>query len=109
MIPTKVFIINKGAHDHSAARKYGEIVYLSKGTLSKYATGRMFRQFTAVLANSTEDDYILLTSLTVMCVIACAIFALKHERLNLLLYKDDSYVVRKLLLKGDENEQEADV
>lgn len=100
-MPT-VYVINKSPHDFHEAERYGTLVFLSKGSMSKYAVNRIFRQFTDGLAKSNADDYILLTSLTVMSVIACCIFALRHQTLNLLLLKDDKYVCRKLDLKGEE-------
>ena len=98
---SNVYVINKCPHDFHEAEKYGTLVYLSKGSMNKYAVNKIFRQFTSALVQSKPDDYILLTSLTVMSVIACCIFVLKHETLNLLLFKDDSYVCRKLDLKGE--------
>lgn len=100
----KVFVINKAAHDFSKAERFGELIYLSKGAINKYAISRIYRQFQTIMDNSHEDDCILLTSLTVMCVIACCLFAVKHQRLNLLLFKDDDYIVRTIDLKGDECE-----
>lgn len=96
-----VYVINKSPHNFQPAEKYGTLVFLSKGSMNKYAVNKIFRQFTSALDNSTADDYILLTSLTVMSVVATCIFVLKHQTLNLLLFKDDSYVCRKLDLKGD--------
>jgi hypothetical protein len=95
-----VYIINKCPHDFHEAERYGTLVFLSKGQMNKYAVNKIYRQFEEALGKSTADDYILLTSLTVMSVVACCIFVLKHQMLNLLLYKDDSYVCRKLDLKG---------
>ena len=103
-----VYVINKAAHDFHEAERYGKLIYLSKGSINKYAVNRIFRQFTEALEKSQADDYILLTSLTVMNVIACCIFALKHNALNLLLFKDDGYTVRKLDLKGDDDGKETD-
>lgn len=96
-----VYVINKSPHNFQPAEKYGTLVYLSKGSINKYAVNKIFRQFTEILERSNADDYILITSLTVMSVIATSIFALKHQTLNLLLFKDDSYICRKLDLKGD--------
>jgi hypothetical protein len=93
---TKVFIINRGVHDFACAKRFGELTYLSDGPVSKYATTVMMREFSKALKDSTEEDYILLTSLTVMCVIACVIFAMKHKKLNLLLLKDNDYTERRL-------------
>ena len=101
-----VYVINKCPHDFHKAERYGTLVYLSKGSMNKYAVNKIFRQFTCMLSKSKPDDYILLTSLTVMSVIATCIFVLKHRTLNLLLFKDDDYCCRKLDLKGEEDERE---
>ena len=82
----KVYVVNKGGHDLSAAEKWGELVFLSKGTMNRYATSNIYRKFVKRLENSSPQDYILLTGLTVMSAIACSIFVRKHGRLNLLLY-----------------------
>ncbi len=108
---TKVFITNKGGHDFSAAEQYGDFVFLSKGSINRYSVGRMYRQFAQGLTYSKENDYILLTSLCVMNIIACVIFALKFNRLNLLLFKNGGYVERTLdfstldEMEGDEDDE----
>ena len=85
-MPT-VYVVNKGSHDHSDAERFGELVYLSEGSINRYSTNSMYREFYPVLLKSKPEDYILPTGLTIMSNIACAIFAILHERLNLLIYK----------------------
>lgn len=94
---SKVLVLNKGAHDFSRATKYGEIVYCSEGALDKWNTSQMVRELLPHIKNSSPDDYILLTSLSTLCSIACAMFTQKHGRLNLLIYKDDGYVTRRVV------------
>ncbi len=96
-MPT-VYIINKGVHDFSAAKKYGELHYLSLSAMNRYATNNIFRQFYPALVKSNPDDYILITSLNTLNIIATVIFALKHKKLNLLIHKPNtnSYIERKL-------------
>ncbi len=94
----KVFIVNKSAHDFSPAEKYGKVVFLSEGSMNRYATNSMVRQFEALMEGSEESDYIVPCSLNVMNSIACAIFAHKHGKLNLLLFKDGSYIERNHVL-----------
>lgn len=94
----KVYVVNKGPHDYSPAREFGELVYLTQGTISKYDVGQMYRECAPILQRSTADDYILITSLTSLCVVACSIFAWRHGRLNLLLYKGNAYTVRTIVL-----------
>lgn len=95
---TKVFIVNKGGHDFSGAETYGELVYLSEGSLNRYAVTNMYRKFAEVLKHSTKSDYILLTGLTTMSAIACSIFGYLHGRLNILIFKQGHYVDRSILL-----------
>ncbi len=94
----KVYIVNKSAHDFSAADKYGEIIFLSEGSLNRYATNSMIRQFELIMKESKPEDYIVPCSLNVMNSIACAIFSRKHGTLNLLLFKDGNYIERNHVL-----------
>ena len=94
MAAKRVFIVNKSSHDFEPAKKYGEIKYLSEGSMNRYATNSMVRQFSEVMELSQADDYIVPCSLNVMNSIACAIFAHKHGCLNLLLFKDGTYIER---------------
>ena len=92
MATKKVFIVNKSSHDFKPAEKYGEVIFLSEGSMNRYSTNSMIRQFSDVMENSSKNDYIVPCSLNVMNSIACAIFAHKHGCLNLLLFKDGLYI-----------------
>ena len=93
-----VFIVNKSSHDFREAKKFGELVFLSEGKISRYATNSMVREFTDLMKDSSPDDFIVPCSLNVMNSIACAIFAHKHGTLNLLLFKDGNYIERNHIL-----------
>jgi hypothetical protein len=91
--------VNRSSHDFSAAQRYGELHFLSEGPISKYAVTKIYRQFAEDFRQSTPDDYVMISGLTVMVSIACASFAFLHGgRLNLLIFKDGKYVERKLML-----------
>jgi len=94
-----VFIVNKSSHDFSAARNYGDVIFLSEGPMNRYSTNNMMRVFTERMKDSTEEDYIVPCSLNVMNSIACAIFAHKHSKLNLLLFKGGIYIERNHVLR----------
>lgn len=96
-MPT-VYIINKAVHDFSAAKMYGDLHYLTNKPINRYATNKIFRHFHNILDKSEPEDYLLITSLNVMNIIAAAIFVLKHKKLNLLIHKTDNntYVERRL-------------
>ena len=93
-----VYIVNRSSHDFSAAEPFGNITFLSEGSMNRYATNSMIRQFELAMIKSTENDYIVPCSLNVMNSIACAIFAHKHGKLNLLLFKDGKYIERNHVL-----------
>ncbi len=94
----KVFVVNRSSHDFSEAQRYGQIVFLSEGPMNRYATNNMVRSFEEVMSESEPSDYIVPCSLNVMNSIACAIFAHKHGRLNLLLFKEGKYIERNHIL-----------
>ena len=99
---SKIYVINRAAHDYSGAERWGKLVYLSDGPVNRYATNKIYRAFEDVLSESSPEDYILLTGLTVMSSIATAIFAHKHSRLNLLIFRPNThtYAERRLVFKN---------
>ena len=98
MTTKRVYIVNKSGHDFGPAEKYGEVIFLSEGSMNRYATNSMVRQFGELMILSNPEDYIVPCSLNVMNSIACAIFAHKHGTLNLLLFKDGLYIERNHIL-----------
>ncbi len=93
----RVYIVNRSAHDYSRAEAFGDLVYLSSGPMSRYEVNNMVRQFSEGLATSAPSDYLVMSGLAMMNSIACAIFTLKHHRLNLLLFKNGTYVERNVV------------
>jgi len=97
----KVFLVNNGGHDYSKATKFGELITLSEGLVTKFHVTKMMRMFRPLIG-SNSGDFILLSGPTVMSCIACALFAALHGRLNLLLYRpdeagEDHYLVRRIV------------
>ena len=83
----KVYIVNKSSHDFSSAEKFGKLIFMSEGRMNRYATNDMTRKFSDAMRNSEKEDFILPCSLNTASIMASVIFAQKHGRLNLLLYK----------------------
>jgi hypothetical protein len=93
---TKVYVLNRGAHDYSDAERFGELVFCTEGSLDKLDVQQMYRELEPILAYATEEDYIILTSLSSLCAVACSIFTNIFGRLNLLIYTNNGYVAREL-------------
>lgn len=93
----RVFIPNKANHDYSPASRYGALRFLTVGYIPKFNLNSMLRAIQDGLKDSTENDYVMLTSLTILNVLTCTQFAMMHGRLNLLLFKDNDYIERRLV------------
>lgn len=96
----KVYVVARGLHDWSLAAQYGELIFLSNEPFGRTAVSNMVRKFAPGLADSKPEDYIVVTGLSVMCSLTCVLFALKHRRLNLLLFDaaTEKYIKRTLML-----------
>ena len=95
----KVYIVNRGGHNYDDAERFGQLVFCTEGSIDKLDTSQIFRELTDSFEGSHPEDYILLMSLASLCSVACAMFAAKHNTLNLLVHTNDGYVARHLNLK----------
>lgn len=100
----KVYITNLGPHDYSEAEKFGELVYCTQGLVDKLDVAQMHRELSASMERSESTDFILLTSLTSLCAVACALFTWKHGQLHLLIHKGDGYIKRSLFFDKSNKE-----
>lgn len=92
-----VWVLNQSGHDYSEAEKYGTLRYLTKGKVDAYASNKYYRIYADALQAMKEGDYILLTGLASMNLILGWIIGFKGFSLNILLYKNRKYIVRKLV------------
>lgn len=94
----KVYIVNKGSHDYSDAEQYGEIIILSEaGKISRHSPSTIFIEFMKELKNSSIDDYLLLSGLSLVNAIAAAIMSRLHGKVNFLIYHQS----RRTYIKRD--------
>lgn len=92
----KVLIVNRSSHDFSQAEIFGDLTFMSEGSVSRFSVSKIYRLFQPFIDKSNKTDYILLTSMNILCSIACGMFGAKHGRLNLLLYdpRNKNYLER---------------
>lgn len=91
-----VFIPNRSRHDFSGAERFGTLKFLTTGIINRLEIAQICRVVEAGLEESNPNDLILPSSLTVLSAIASAVFALKHGRLNLLIYCAGDYLERNI-------------
>lgn len=95
----RVFIANQSGHDFSPAERYGTLFYATKGLINRFSVNYMARTWAAALKDSKPNDYILVTSLTILTCIGCAIFGHLHGSINLLIYRNSKYISRRICFK----------
>jgi hypothetical protein len=98
-VPKKVYVTNKSGHNFQDALRFGdEIIYLSEGRVSPFAVNSLYRDFAEALRDSTPEDYLVMTSLPILSIIAASILARKHGRLNILIYREGKYCERNIMV-----------
>lgn len=102
----KVYIVNRAGHDFSRAEEFGELVFLTEGPINRFSLTAMYRIFNEGLEDSHKDDYILPTGYSIMTMVAAIIFSHMHGKINVLLYKDNKYMARSLVLDGSQEREE---
>ena len=101
-VKAKVFVINDSGHNFAPAQAFGELVFMTKDEVNRFNVTQMKRSFTPFVNSSSPQDFVLHSGPGVMSAIACSMFAAKHGRLNLLLWRagkdgDEGYVLRRLV------------
>lgn len=99
-----VFVPNKSPYDYTKAWDFGDLVFCTEGELNSMDVLTMQKDLEDAMADADPEDLILVGSLTSLCSVACAIFAHRFGRLNLLLFKNGSYVVKKLVFNNPQKE-----
>ena len=92
----RVYIPNKNPHDYSGAWDFGELVFCTQGELHRLDALTMQAEIERSMVDADEDDYVLVSSLTSLCSIACAVFASRFGKLNLLIFDNGKYHARTL-------------
>lgn len=97
-----IYVTNKSCHDFSDACKFGDLVFISEGPIQRTKTSVMYRYTWKALAKSRPNDFLLVTGMTIMNIIAASVMAHLHGRINLLLFDPnhkDKYLERTILLE----------
>ena len=97
----KVYIPNKSFHNFSDAKRFGELVFCTEGTINREDVQTITRLVVTAMEEAEAGDYIMISSLSVINSIMCGIFAGRFGRINFLMFDDEMqrYVSRKIVLQ----------
>lgn len=98
---SKVFILTDGGHDYSDASRFGELTYCRVTVKNKYDLAQMFRELRKSFDDSTQEDFLVLSSLASLCCVATAILTELHGRVNFLIFEQGRYIDRTVVLTND--------
>ena len=99
----KVYVTNFSGHDFSKAEKFGEIAWITRGYVSFHSLDRVKFRICEEVDKSSEDDYLLLSGIPIICVLCATYWLWKHKKCKMLVHdkkKDGEY--RELLI-SDKN------
>ncbi len=91
-----VWIPNKAGHTFADAERFGELRYLTEGTVNRYSANSMYRTFSEQMENAHSYDFLLVSSLSILNSIASGILAYKFGLVNYLLFKNGVYLERSV-------------
>jgi len=88
---SKVYILNDGGHDYSAAVEFGELTFLNIPYTTMQDIPQAYTFIKDGLKDATEEDHLLIGGPASMNCIATAILAEWYGRVNFLLFRGDRY------------------
>lgn len=107
-----VFVPNRGGHNYSAAEDFGKLVFLTEGNIRRFAVSTHYRVMIEKMRAAHREDFVLVSSLSILNSIATGILARRFGQVNFLLFHDGVYVQRSVnfdsLLAEDITEIEYD-
>lgn len=93
-----VYIVAKGEHDYTQAKKYGTLVFMfdEDHKANVFAPDALIRQIKDKLANSTPEDYLILSGSMLPAALTFFEMLDRHAVVHNLLFsfRDGEYEVR---------------
>lgn len=96
----KVWITNYAGHDYEPAKKYGELVHITKGFISYQSLDRLKYRIVEAMLEMGEGDYLLLSGTNIINVIAVAYAMEMFGSVNILVFDKEENLYRELRLSS---------
>lgn len=89
-VVSNVYVANYAGYDFSQAKKYGKLIPITKGFVSYKSLDRLMYNIINALADSTPNDYLLLSGTTVLSLICGVVWYHKHGIVKVLSYDQNA-------------------
>lgn len=97
-----VYILLDGGHDYSPAAEFGELHFCLDKPISREDIPQMYHALSYALKDAISTDFLLVSSLTSMCMIAASILSDRFGQLHLLTFEGGTYRPHHIYLSTQE-------
>lgn len=95
----KVYITNTAGHDFTQAKKFGEIVWITRGFVSFQSLDRLKYKIIDQIKDSTPDDYLLISGTLLVSIVAAIAWYEMHQKVCILVHsRNDGDDYRKFVI-----------
>lgn len=74
----KVFVVNNSGYPYEKLEQYGEIIFLTQGSINHNRLNASIKKMGNLLATSSEQDYLCISGNNFLCALATAIWGNMH-------------------------------
>lgn len=93
---SKVFVVNHAGHNYRAAEDFGELRFITRGYVSLGSIDRVLGTVVDEVAQSSPDDYLLLSGMILVNVFAISAWLELHPVVRILNWDDGEYIAYEL-------------
>ena len=105
----KVWIANFAGHPYVPAEKFGELCYLTRGYVSLGNLERLVYDIVEKVADTDEEDFLLLSGLCIIGTVAATAWMLRHGRVKILHWDKKNTDYQLLEVKKGQIEKMYDI
>jgi len=107
----RVYIPNKSSQDFRAAERFGDLTFVTAGSINRFDVPSLYRIFAEALEDAEEQDYLVVGGLSILVAIPAMILARRFGIVHFLMFSAgrNDYVERTvnvdalLLEEGEED------
>lgn len=97
----RVYIANFAGHDYERAKKYGELLHLTKGFVSMQGLDRLKWQLAEAISETTSEDWLVLSGANIINVLAALLWYHRHGQVKVLNMDKNTRDYREITLTKD--------
>lgn len=84
---SKVFVTNYAGHNYDKAKDFGEPVNITVGSVNLRSLDRVKLDIAQAIAESDPEDWLLLSGIQIIAVIASTLWLHKHKKCKMLIWE----------------------